>query len=173
MLVLLGLTYKLLFELRTMLQTTPFDCCMSAQLITHTVHGVQTPFCKSACKPCLYNHAGEHQHCELLALQAATSGLTKRTSAEGSKLSAAGLATQGSADSMQASIKAELGSKAEDTSAAVSSALQQAVSAGTKQEPAAALCMEVDDDAMFQTKPPKAAKPEPSEVGEARVTMTS
>ncbi|KAL3156798.1 hypothetical protein ABBQ38_001069 [Trebouxia sp. C0009 RCD-2024] len=102
----------------------------------------------------------------------APSSLTKRNSAEGSKLSAAGLATQGSADSMQPSIKPGPSSKAEDTSVAVTSVLPPSVSvglkaltasAGLKQEAAAALPMEVDDDAMFQRKPSRAVKPDPSE----------
>lgn len=111
---------------------------------------------------------------ESFCLQGAPSSLTKRNSAEGSKLSAAGLATQGSADSMQPSIKPGPSSKAEDTSVAVTSVLPPSVSvglkaltasAGLKQEAAAALPMEVDDDAMFQRKPSRAVKPDPSEVG--------
>lgn len=98
-------------------------------------------------------------------LQAATSGLTKHNSAEGSKLNTAGLATQGSTDSMQPTPKAEPGVKVEGVTHAVSSELLQSSSIGSKEEPAAALPMEVDDDAMFQRKPPKAVKPEPSEVG--------
>ena len=66
---------------------------------------------------------------------------------------------------MQPAIKAEPGTKAEGDSNAVSSVLPQNVSVGVKEEPAGALPMEVDDDAMFQQKPSKAVKPETSEVG--------
>lgn len=98
------------------------------------------------------------------SLQAAASGLTKRNSAEGSKLSAAGLATLGSTDSMQPTPKAEPSVKVEGVMQAVSSEAPQSSSMGVKEEPAAALPMEVDDDAMFQRKPSKVVKPEPSEV---------
>ena len=66
---------------------------------------------------------------------------------------------------MPPNIKAEPSIKLQDASTAVSSALTQSVSMGVKEEPAAALPMEVDDDTMFQRKPSKAVKPEPSEVG--------
>lgn len=101
----------------------------------------------------------------LLCLQAANSSLTKPTSAEGLKLSATGLVTQGSTESVPPAIKAELCPKAEDASNAVISALPQNASVGAKEEPAGALPMEVDDDAMFQKKPSKPVKTETSEVG--------
>lgn len=66
---------------------------------------------------------------------------------------------------MQPAMKADPGIKAEDASTAVSSAPPQNASVGVKEEPAGALPMEVDDDAMFQKKPSKAMKLETSEVG--------
>lgn len=144
----------------------------SVPYIIHTLHALAKCFLVV----CLWTvHVSvmlnSTNNCESICLQAATSSLTKRNSAEGSKLSAPGIATQGSADSMQPSIKPEPGSKAEYTSAADTSALPPSVSAGLKQEAAAALPMEVDDDAMFQKKPSRAVKPDSSEV-RINVTMT-
>ena len=151
-----------------MSQTTQIDCHALSTSVPHTLcmhHNFLSKPCPQAI-PVVIMLKSPNNH-ESVCLQAARldSSLTKLNSAEGSKLSAAGLATHGSADSsLQASIKAEPGNKAEDTSAAVSSALPSSVSAGVKQEAAAALPMEVDDDAMFQ-KPSRAVKPDPSEVG--------
>ena len=66
---------------------------------------------------------------------------------------------------MQRANEAKPSVKAEEASNAVSSALPQSDSVAVKEEPAGALPMEVDDDAMFQKKPSKAVKPETSEVG--------
>lgn len=102
-----------------------------------------------------------------MLLQTVSSGLVKNNSAEGSQLSAAGLAPQGSVESTQPVIKSDPVVKAEDAGSTVRSAASQDMSRAVKEETSAALPMEVDDDAMFQKKPARPVKPEPSEVGAA------
>ena len=99
-----------------------------------------------------------------LMLQAPPTSLIKRTSAEGSQLTASGLATQGSAESTQPNTRADPGMKSPDADWAASSALLQTDSIESKDELSSAMPMEVDDDAMFQKKPAKAVKPDASEV---------